>query len=80
MQYLDARLPKVMLFGQVKGLNPAGPRKICKLQTSLQNCSEQACLARHDLGHTHLAHVLECTLIRIVVIVIIAVITIIRLL
>ena len=27
---------------------------------SLQKRSEQACLARQDLGCTHLAHVLEC--------------------
>ena len=27
---------------------------------TLQRRSEQACLARQDLGHTHLAHVLEC--------------------
>ena len=30
---------------------------------SLQRRSEQACLTRQDLGHTHLAHVLEGVII-----------------
>ena len=29
--------------------------------------SEQACLARQDFGHTHLAHVLECVIVIIII-------------
>ena len=36
-------------------------------QMSLQRRSEQACLARQDLSHTHLAHVQECATIVITV-------------
>ena len=36
-------------------------------QTSLQSRSEQACLARQDLGHTHLAHVVKCVVVDVMI-------------
>ena len=58
-----------MLFGQVKGPDHQGrPRKIRNdtglsdfqhLQINCPRRSEQASLARQDLGHTHPAHVLD---------------------
>ena len=34
----------------------------CQVRVKDRSRSEQACLARKDLGHTHLVHVLECVI------------------
>ena len=41
--------------------------RVDMLHVVAQRCSDQTCLARHDFGHMHLAHVLECVNIIIVI-------------
>ncbi len=60
------RLPKKLLFGEVKGLRPPGRptssfndvalRDCQNCQQTWQGCTRQAALERRDLSCTHLAH------------------------
>ena len=77
----DDRLPKKLLFGQVKGSRPSGRPRLsfndvassdcheCRITRPLQGYSEQTALARQDVSCTYLAHCqLEYVLIIVIII------------